>query len=194
MRVVAFNGSARKDGNTAILMNLALEELNKEGVETEMVQLAGQRICGCTACYLCMKNKDGKCAVQTDRVNEYIEKMQNAEGMILGSPTYVADITTNLKALLERATLVCRANGAEMFKRKVGAGIVAVRRAGAIHAFGTLNYFFLLSQMIVVGSSYWNIGIGRNVGEVNQDPEGVQTMRTLGRNMAWVMKKIGTED
>jgi multimeric flavodoxin WrbA len=190
VRVVAFNGSARKDGNTAMLMNLALEELRKEGIETEMVQLAGQRICGCIACYQCRKNKDGKCAVQTDRVNEYIEKMQKAEGMILGSPTYVADITANLKALLERATLVCRANGAEMFKRKVGAGIVAVRRAGAIHAFGTLNYFFLLSQMIVVGSSYWNIGIGRNVGEVNKDPEGVQTMKTLGQNMAWVMKRM----
>jgi multimeric flavodoxin WrbA len=190
MRVVAFNGSARKDGNTAMLMNLALEELRKEGIETEMVQLAGQRICGCIACYQCMKNKDGKCAVQTDRVNEYIEKMQKAEGMILGSPTYVADITANLKALIERATLVCRANGAEMFKRKVGAGIVAVRRAGAIHAFGTLNYFFLLSQMIVVGSSYWNIGIGRNVGEVSKDPEGVQTMKTLGQNMAWVMKRM----
>jgi multimeric flavodoxin WrbA len=190
VRVVAFNGSARKDGNTAMLMNLALEELRKEGIDTEMVQLAGQRICGCIACYQCRKNKDGKCAVQTDRVNEYIEKMQKAEGMILGSPTYVADITANLKALLERATLVCRANGAEMFKRKVGAGIVAVRRAGAIHAFGTLNYFFLLSQMIVVGSSYWNIGIGRNVGEVNKDPEGVQTMKTLGQNMAWVMKRM----
>ena len=190
MRVVAFNGSARKDGNTAMLMNLALEELRKEGIETEMVQLAGQRICGCIACYQCRKNKDGKCAVQTDRVNEYIEKMQKAEGMILGSPTYVADITANLKAVLERATLVCRANGGDMFKYKAAAGIVAVRRAGAIHAFSTLNFFFLLNQMIVVGSSYWNIGIGRNVGEVNKDPEGVQTMKTLGRNMAWVMKKL----
>ena len=110
--------------------------------------------------------------------------------MILGSPTYVADITANLKAVLERATLVCRANGGDMFKYKAAAGIVAVRRAGAIHAFSTLNFFFLLNQMIVVGSSYWNIGIGRNVGEVNKDPEGVQTMKTLGRNMAWVMKKL----
>jgi multimeric flavodoxin WrbA len=190
MQVVAFNGSARKDGNTAILMNLALEELKKEGIETEMVQLAGQRISGCIACYQCMKNKDGKCAVQSDRVNEYIEMMRKAEGIILGSPTYIADITANLKALLERGTLVCRANGADMFKRKVGAGIVAVRRAGAIHAFSTLNYFFLISQMIVVGSSYWNIGIGRDVGEVNKDSEGVQTMKTLGQNMAWVMKKM----
>jgi len=190
MTVVAFNGSARQDGNTAILMNLALEELKGEGIETEMIQLAGQKISGCIACYQCMKNKDGRCAVETDRVNEYIEKMQKAEGILLGSPTYIADITASMKALLERSTIVCRANGAEMFKRKVGAGVVAVRRAGAIHAFRTLNHFFLLSQMIVVGSSYWNIGIGRGIGEVNGDPEGVQTMKALGQNMAWLMKKI----
>ena len=192
MRVVAFNGSARKDGNTAMLMNLALEELKKERIETEMVQLAGQRIAGCIACFQCLKNKDGKCAIQTDPVNDYIEKMRTAEGIILGSPTYIADITANLKALLERAAVVCRANGADMFKRKAAAGIVAVRRAGAIHAFSTLNYFFLISQMVVVGSSYWNVGIGRNVGEVNQDAEGVQTMKTLGQNMAWVLEKINS--
>ncbi len=142
MKVVAFNGSARQDGNTAILMNLALDELKREGIETEMIQLAGQNISGCIACYQCMKNKDGHCAVKADRVNEYIEKMQKAEGILLGSPTYVSDITTNMKALLERSTIVCRANGADMFKRKVAAGIVAVRRGGAIHAFSTLNYFF----------------------------------------------------
>ena len=190
MIVVAFNGSARKDGNTAILMNLALDELKREGIETEMIQLAGQKISGCIACYQCMENKDGRCAVETDRVNEYIEKMQKAEGILLGSPTYIADITAGMKAILERSTIVCRANGAEMFKRKVGAGIVAVRRGGAIHAFSTLNHFFLLSQMIVVGSSYWNIGIGRGIGEVNGDNEGVETMKTLGQNMAWLMKNM----
>ncbi|MGA2954324.1 MAG: flavodoxin family protein [Thermodesulfobacteriota bacterium] len=190
MTVVAINGSARKDGNTAILMNLALDELKREGMETEMIQLAGQKISGCIACYQCMKNKDGQCAVHTDRVNEYIEKMQKAEGILLGSPTYIADITTSMKALLERSTLVSIANGREMFKRKIGAGIVAVRRGGAIHAFSSLNLFFLINQMIVVGSSYWNIGIGRNVGDVNDDGEGVQTMKTLGQNMSWLMKKV----
>jgi multimeric flavodoxin WrbA len=190
MKVVAFNGSARQDGNTAILMNLVLDELRAEGIETEMVQLAGEKISGCIACYQCMKNKDGKCAVKTDRMNEYIQQMQKAEGILLGSPTYIADITTNMKALLERSSFVCRANGGEMFKRKVGAGIIAVRRAGAIHAFSSLNYFFLISQMIVVGSSYWNIGIGRNIGEVNSDSEGLQTMKTLGQNMAWLLKRV----
>ena len=190
MTVVAINGSARKDGNTAILMNLALDELKREGMETEMIQLAGQKISGCIACYQCMKNKDGQCAVHTDRVNEYIEKMQKAEGILLGSPTYIADISTSMKALLERSTLVSIANGREMFKRKIGAGIVAVRRGGAIHAFSSLNLFFLINQMIVVGSSYWNIGIGRNVGDVNDDSEGIQTMKTLGQNMFWLMKKV----
>jgi multimeric flavodoxin WrbA len=190
MRVIALNGSARKDGNTAILLNLALGQLQAENIETEMIQLAGERISGCIACYQCQKNQDGKCVIQSDRVNEYIQKMREAEGILLGSPTYIANITASLKAILERATIVCRANGADMFKRKVGAGIVAVRRAGAIQAFNAMNAFFLINQMIVVGSSYWNVGIGRNAGEANSDLEGAQTMKTLGRNMAWLLKKI----
>ncbi len=190
MKVVALNGSARRDGNTAILLNLVLDELQAEKIETEMIQLGGERISGCIACYKCQKNKDGECVVKADRANEYIRKMREAEGVLLGSPTYVADITANLKAILERATIVCRANGGEMFKRKPGAGIVAVRRAGAIQAINVLNAFFLINQMIVVGSSYWNVGIGRNPGEVKSDLEGVQTMKALGRNMAWLLKKI----
>ena len=190
MRVVALNGSARKDGNTAILLNLALDELRAKKIETEMIQLGGERISGCIACYKCQKNKDGRCVVKADRANEYIQKMREAEGILLGSPTYIANITASLKAILERATIVGRANGADMFKRKVGAGVVAVRRAGAIQAFNAMNAFFLINQMIVVGSSYWNVGIGRNVGEVNSDLEGAQTMKVLGQNMAWLLKKI----
>jgi multimeric flavodoxin WrbA len=190
MKALAFNGSARKDGNTAILLNLVLDELRAEQVETEMIQLAGEKISGCTACYQCNKNKDGKCSVKNDRLNEYIQKMREADAILLGSPVYIADITANMKALLERATLVCRANGNDMFRRKLGAAVVAVRRAGAIQAFSALNNFFLLGQMIIVGSTYWNIGIGRNVGEVKKDQEGVQTMKALGSNMAWLLKKI----
>jgi multimeric flavodoxin WrbA len=190
MRVVALNGSARKDGNTAILLNLVLGELQEENIETEMIQLAGEKISGCIACYKCMKTKDYRCAIQTDRVNDYLQKMREAEGILLGSPTYIANITASLKAIMERATIVCRANGADLFKRKAGAGVVAVRRGGAIQAFNAMNAFFLINQMIVVGSSYWNVGIGRNVGEVNSDLEGVQTMKDLGQNMAWLLKKI----
>jgi len=189
MKVIAFNGSARKDGNTAILIKHVFQELEKEGIETEMIQLAGKKINGCIACYKCFENKDKYCSVKNDIVNECIEKMLDADGIILGSPTYVADITSEMKALIDRAGLVARANG-DMFKRKVGAAVIAVRRAGSIHAFDSINHFFLIGQWIVPGSSYWNMGIGRNKGEVEQDEEGLRTMKVLGQNMAWLLKKI----
>jgi multimeric flavodoxin WrbA len=189
MKVVAFNGSARAAGNTTILLNVVLDELGKEGIETELVSLAGKSIPGCRACYRCFKQADGHCAVTGDIVNECIDRMRAADGILLGSPTYFSDVTAGMKALIERAGMTSRANG-DLLKRKVGAGVVAVRRAGAIHAFSTLNLFFLIGQMIVVGSNYWNIGIGREVGEVEKDSEGVQTMRVLGQNMAWLMKQL----
>ncbi len=188
MKVVAFNGSARKDGNTAILVRAAFDELEKAGVETELIQLSGQRIRGCTACYGCIKNKDKKCTVKDDIVNECIEKMIEADGIILASPTYFADVTAEMKALIDRAGFVTRVNG-DLLQRKVGAAVVAVRRAGGIHAFDSINHFFLISQMFVVGSSYWNVGIGREIGDVNGDEEGIETMKTLGRNMAWLLEK-----
>lgn len=190
MKVVAFNGSARKDGNTAILIRKVFAELETEGIETELFQLAGKPIRGCTACGKCYENKDKKCAVDNDVMNECIEKMVEADGIILGSPTYFADVSTEMKALIDRAGFVARANS-DMFQRKPGAAVVAVRRAGAIHAFDTINHFFLISQMIVPGSFYWNIGIGRKAGEVEQDSEGLETMEILGKNMAWLLKKIG---
>ena len=193
MKVIAFNGSARKDGNTAIFVKQALEALQKQGIETEMVQLSGQKLRGCTACYKCFDNKDKKCAVTDDPVNEYIAKMVEADAIILASPTYFADITAELKALIDRAGLVARANG-NMFKRKVGAAIVAVRRTGAIHAFDTINHFFLIGEMIVPGSSYWNIGFGLKKGDANSDEEGLDTMQTLGQNIAWLLKKISAPD
>jgi multimeric flavodoxin WrbA len=189
MKVVAFNGSARKDGNTAIMANRVLEELKKEGIETELVQLAGERIRGCTACYTCFKNKDKRCAVTDDVVNKCIEKMSEADGIILASPTYFADVTAEIKALIDRAGLVGRAND-DMFKHKVGAAVVAVRRAGSVHAFDSLNHFFFIEQMIVPGSIYWNMGFGLEKGDVEKDNEGLQTMKVLGQNFAWLLKKI----
>ena len=189
MKVVAFNGSARKDGNTAIMIKHVFKELEKEGIQTELVQLAGEKVQGCIACYKCSSAKNKRCAVTDDIVNECIEKMEQAEGIILGSPTYFADCTAQIKALIERAGFVSRANG-EMFKRKIGAAVVAVRRSGAIHAFDTLNHFFTIGQMITVGSSYWNIGLGREIGEVEKDEEGLLTMSILGKNMAWLIKKV----
>ncbi|MBZ0158113.1 MAG: flavodoxin family protein [Alphaproteobacteria bacterium] len=189
MKVVAFNGSARKDGNTAILLNLVLDEIKGEGIDTEGIQLAGRSLQGCIACYQCFSSKDRRCAVEKDEMNSYIAKMLEADGILLGSPTYFADLTVNMKALIERCGMVARANG-DMFKRKVGAGVIAVRRAGATHVLSSINYFFMIGQMIVPGSNYWNLGIGREIGDVLNDAEGIQTMKNLGQNMAWLLKKI----
>jgi multimeric flavodoxin WrbA len=189
MKVVAFNGSPRKEGNTAILINHVFGELEKEGIETELVQLAGKSLQGCISCYRCFSNKDRQCSVKKDELNNYLEKMIGAEGIILGSPTFFSNVTAEMKALIDRAGLVSTANGG-MFRHKVGAAVVAVRRAGAIHAFNSMNHFFLYSQMIVPGSSYWNLGIGLMAGDVDSDEEGIRTMRVLGQNMAWLLKKI----
>jgi len=189
MKVVAFNGSGRKDGNTAILIAEAFKPLEAAGIETEMVQLAGNTIRGCIACYKCVENQDKRCAVTGDIINDCIAKMIEADGIILASPTYFADVSAELKALIDRAGIVTRVND-NLLKRKVGAAIVAVRRGGAIHAFDSINHFFLLSQMIVPGSSYWNFGIGRNIGDVRDDAEGLETMTDLGENMAWLLGKI----
>ena len=189
MKIVAINGSARKGGNTAQLLTMAMDELAKAGHDTELVELSGHVIQGCIACYQCFEKKDCRCAVKKDMANDCIEKMLTADAILLGSPTYFADVSANMKALIERAGMVARANG-NMFKRKLGAGVVAVRRAGASHVFGSLNNFFLIGEMIVVGSSYWNIGVGRESGQVQEDQEGIKTMQDLGQNMAWLLEKM----
>ena len=189
MKVLAINGSARKDGNTAILVGKVFEELNKEGIETELVQLAGQKVRGCTACFKCFENQDRLCAVKNDFINECIAKMDEADGIVLASPVYFTDVSAEMKALIDRAGMTAIANG-RMFARKVGAAVVAVRRGGAVHAFDTINHFFFIEQMIVPGSIYWNFGIGREVGEVESDEEGLRNMSDLGVNMAWLLKKL----
>jgi multimeric flavodoxin WrbA len=188
MKVIAINGSARKDGNTAILLRRVLKVLEPEGIETELIQLAGQEIHGCTACSVCFKAKNKQCKIVNDNVNSYIEKMAAADGIILGSPTYFSMMSSEMKALIDRAGFVGLANS--LFKRKVGAAVVAVRRAGAIPTFDAINHFFLINEMIVPGSSYWNIGIGMNKGDVEKDEEALKTMDDLGKNMAWLLKKI----
>lgn len=189
MKIVAINGSARKGGNTAQLLTMVLEELAKAGHDTELVELSGHVVQGCIACYQCFEKKNKRCAVKTDLLNDCIDKMLAADAILLGSPTYFADVSANMKGLIERAGMVARANE-NMFKRKLGAGVVAVRRGGASHVFGTLNNFFLIGEMIVVGSSYWNLGRGREPGQVQEDQEGVKTMQDLGRNMAWLLERL----
>jgi multimeric flavodoxin WrbA len=186
MKVVAFNGSPRKDGNTTILINHVFRELEKEGVETELVQLSGKKIHGCIACYKCFENKDQRCAVKDDIANECIEKMIKAEGIILGSPVYFTDVTAEMKALIDRAGFVSMANGG-MYKNKVGATVVAVRRSGATHTLDTMSHFFLAGQMIIIGRG---IGVGRDKGEVEKDEEGMQAVKALGQRMAWLLKKL----
>jgi multimeric flavodoxin WrbA len=189
MKVVALNGSARKDGNTAMLIQVVFEELKKEGIETELIQMAGKNIQGCLACYKCFKNKDRRCSVDKDILNDIMARMEKAEGILLGSPTYFSDVTSGMRAFIERCGFVARAND-YMFKGKVGAAVVAVRRAGSIQAFTSMNLFLHYMQMFMPGSSYWNIGIGRDPGDVMKDEEGIQTMKTLGQNMAWLLKKL----
>ena len=189
MKVVAFSGSARKNGNTAILVNHVFGELEKEGIRTELFQLAGKKIRGCIACFKCMEKKNKRCSVEKDVVNDCIAMMLEADGIILASPTYFSDVSSEMKALIDRSGMVSRANG-DMLKRKVGAAVAVHRRGGAIHSFDTMNHFFFIGQMIVPGSSYWNFGVGRDIGDVEKDEEGIQTMKQLGQNMAWLLKKL----
>ncbi len=189
MKVVAFNGSPRKDGNTAMLINQVFEGLEKEGIKTEFIQLGGKQIRGCMACYKCFQNKDQYCAFKNDILNECLERIVEADGIILGSPTYFSNVSSEMKALIDRAGLVAIAND-YMFKRKVGAAVVAVRRAGATDVFDAINKVFFINQMIVPGSVYWNLGFGLEKGEVKDDDEGMNTMKVLGENMGWLLKKI----
>lgn len=187
MKVVAISGSARKGGNTAILLRRVLDRLEADGISTELMELAGKRAQGCTVCLKCRELKDRQCHGRNDAINECIAKMDEADGIIIGSPVYFADISPEAKALIDRAGYVGGANPG-MFERKVGAAVVAERRAGAIHALDSINHFFGIRQMIVPGSSYWNLGIGGPAGAVDEDAEGMATMDTLGANMAWVLK------
>lgn len=192
MNVIGFNGSPRKEGNTAIAINTVFKELQKEGITTELLQLGSANIRGCRACYKCFQTKDNRC-IQPDDLNGFIEKMVAADGIIIGSPTYFANVSTEVKALIDRAGLVSRANN-NFFSRKVGAAVVAARRAGAVNVYQNINLFFGISNMIIPGSSYWNIGMGRTPGEILNDEEGIKTFRDLGQNMAWLLKKLKSGD
>jgi multimeric flavodoxin WrbA len=189
MKVLAINGSGKKDGNTFLMLKIVLTELQAHGFETELIQLAeGKPLQGCIACFKCYEAKNRKCAIESDPFNDYFSRIIAADGLVLGSPVYFADISAGLKALIERCGFVARANG-NLLKRKAGAGVLAVRRAGSNHALASINNLFLISEMIIPGSNYWNMGLGGKPGEVLADTEGITTMKTLGYNMAWLLKK-----
>ena len=189
MKVVAFNGSPRRNGNTAILIDHLFGALKKKGIECEQVYLTGRPIRGCTACMICRTQKTGNCSFDDDIINPCIEKMKEADGIVIASPTYFANLTAETKALIDRAGYVSRGNG-NFLKRKVGAAVVTLRRGGAMNVFNGINDFFLINEMIVPGSNYWNMGLGKEIGDVSSDSEGLKTMETLGENMAWLLEKL----
>lgn len=189
MYAVAINGSPRADGNTAILLGKALAPLAEAGWETETVHVGGKPVRGCTGCFQCFENQDLKCVIRDFVTDTILEKMLRADAVIIGSPTYFADVTAETKALLDRTGFVAIANN-HAFAGKIGAAAIAVRRAGAVHAFDTINHFFLINQMIVPGSVYWNLGIGMDAGEVAGDEEGMANMDNLGKTIAWLGKAI----
>ncbi|MCX6330547.1 MAG: flavodoxin family protein [Bacteroidia bacterium] len=189
MKAIGINCSPRKGGNTEILIKEVLNVLEENGIKTEFIQLGGKKVAGCIACMKCRKAKDGRCHQDNVVLNKFIEKMVEADAIIIGSPTYFSDISAEAKALIDVAGYSLRGAGNPL-KKKIGAAVISVRRAGAIHAFDSINHFFLINEMIIPGSSYWNIGIGREKGEVIKDEEGMQVMKTLGENMAWLLKKI----
>ena len=189
MKVLGINGSARKDGNTAIIINKVFEELNKQGIETELVQFAGQIIEPCKACWACGEQKN--CVHRKDIFRETFDKMMEADGILLGSPVYSANISASMQAFLERAAVVCDMNrGSLNNKYKVGASVVALRRGGALSAVDAMNHFFMNQEMVIVGSTYWNMVYGQMPGDVLKDEEGLQNMQNLGENMAYVLHKL----
>jgi multimeric flavodoxin WrbA len=189
MKVIGFNGSARKDGNTSVLIQKVFEPLEAGGIETKLVNLGPRSVSGCVACMKCFEKQDGHCVLTNDALNEWLDEMEKADGIILGTPVYFADTSGQLKCFMDRSGMVAIANG-NMFKRKAGAAVMAVRRAGALNAFHSLNSYFTIAEMIIVGSTYWNMGFGMDKGEVLQDGEGLETMSNLGKNMAWLLKSI----
>jgi len=187
IKVIGINGSSRKDGNTAIVMNIVFDELNQQGIETELIQLNDKIITPCKGCFACKGKK--KCILINDCFAECFEKMTTADGILLGSPVYSADVTSNMKAFLERAGVVVATNPG-MLKYKVGASVSAVRRGGGMTAVDTMNHFLLNKEVIIAGSTYWNMVYGKDVGDVLKDEEGISNMKNLGQNMAWVLKQL----
>jgi len=189
MKTIAINGSPRKGGNTEFLLKKVLEPIGEAGIKTELIQIGGKQVHGCMACYKCVENKDSRCAIKTDIVNEYISKMIESDAIILGSPTYFAGMTSEMKALIDRAGFVAFANG-RLFSRKIGAAVVVNRRGGATNVMDSINHMFLMSRMIVPGSTYWNFGVGMEKGDVEKDVEALENMKDLGETIAWLAKSL----
>lgn len=190
MKVVAFNGSPRINGNTARSLKIVLGELAKEGIETELIQLGGQKVFGCLACGKCGEKQDNKCTRQDDKMNDFIQKVQEADGILIGSPTYFSNVSTEVKAFIDRCGYVNKANGGNILRGKAGAAVVSVRRAGSNFTYAAINFFFGIAEMVIPTSSYWNMTLSRDPGDIEKDEEGIRTFQTLGKNMAKLLKQI----
>jgi len=190
MKIVAFNGSPRVNGNTAQSLEIVLAELAHEGIETEIIQLGGRKVFGCLACGRCREIKNNRCARKDDEMNIFIQKMEEADGIIIGSPTYFSNVSTEVKALIDRCGYVSKSNGGGMLRGKVGASVVSVRRAGSTFTYSAINFFYGIAEMIICSSNYWNMTLSRDPGDVQNDVEGIQTFKTLGKNMAKLLKQV----
>lgn len=190
LKVIAFNGSPRINGNTAQSLQMVLAELEKEGIETEFIQLGGRKVFGCLACGKCWETKDNCCIRKDDEMNTFIQKMIEADGIIIASPTYFSNVSTEVKALIDRCGFVSKANGGDILRGKVGAAVVSVRRAGATFTYSAINFFFGIAEMVMPSSSYWNMTLALNPGDVQKDEEGIETFQTLGKNMAKLLQQV----
>jgi len=190
MRALAISGSPRAEGNTELMLGKVLGVLRREGIEAELVSVSDKFVKPCVACGACAKNKDRACAIKDDDFHELLERMLAADIIVVGSPVYFGSATPQLMALLDRAGYVSRQNG-NLFSRKIGGAIVVARRAGQNFTLAQLLYWFLINDMIVPGSSYWNIAFGAAKGQAEQDAEGVQTVTRFAENVAWLAKKVG---
>ena len=187
MKVIAINGSPHKDGNTYHALQLVGSKLHENGIDFEILHVGNKAIRGCIACGKCRKLQNEQCGINTDPLNEWIQVLKDADGIILGSPVHYSGIAGTMKSLLDRLFYVSLSNG-NFFRHKVGAAVVAVRRSGGSSTLDSLNHYLTYSEMMLATSSYWNIIHGTSPGEAVQDGEGVQIMETLGENMAWQLK------
>lgn len=189
MKVVAINGSPKKDGNTAQAMKLVCDELEEAGIETEIITVGNKVFRGCMGCGHCFKSKNEKCIFGEDGVNDIILKMKDADGILLGSPVHYSGVGGSMKSFLDRAFYVSGANNG-LFSRKVGASVAAVRRSGGIPTIDQLNKYLSYAEMLMPSSNYWTVIHGTKPGDVLQDEEGIQIMRVLGKNMAWLLQLV----
>ena len=187
MRLAAFNGSSRKNGNTRILLEIICDEAHKAGIDSEIISLSDFPLRGCLGCFVC--KGQARCTAIDDGFNDCFAEMREADGIVLGSPVYSADVSALMKAFLERAGMVCASNPG-LLRRKAGAAVAAVRRAGGLNTIDSMNHFLLNKEVVLAGSTYWNMVYGKDPGDVRRDEEGMRNMRNLGENLAWLMRRL----